>query len=323
MTHPRYVHRPIGVARGRPVPIPDFQSIMLPLLQFTSDGKDHLMREVTQGLADHFDLTEEERRQLLPSGQQTIISNRVAWAKAHMKMAGLIENPVRGYIRISQAGRELLEKKLQRVDLRVLRQYPSYLEFAKKSQSPDRAGDENHEDQAKTPREVIDSAYKTLRAALAKELLEKVHTSSPQFFEEIVVRLLVAMGYGGSLADAGQRIGRTGDGGVDGIIKEDRLGLDVVCIQAKRWGSTVGRPVVQAFVGSMEMYRARKGVLLTTSAFSSDAEDYVNRIESKKVVLIDGETLSELMIDYNIGVAVAETYLVKKVDLDFFNEEGD
>ena len=202
-------------------------------------------------------------------------------------------------------------------------EYPTYLEFVKKTPETDHSNGENHEDEAKTPKEVIDSAYKTLRAALAKELLEKVRSSSPLFFEEIVVRLLVAMGYGGSLADAGQRIGKSGDGGIDGIIKEDRLGLDVVCIQAKRWESTVGRPVVQAFVGSMEMYRARKGVLLTTSGFSSDALDYVNRIESKKVVLIDGETLSDLLIDYNIGVSVAETYLVKKVDLDFFNEEGE
>ena len=296
---------------------------MLPLLELVADGKDHLMKDVTRGVANRFELSEDERRQLLPSGQQTIISNRVAWAKAHMKMAGLLENPVRGYIRISSVGRELLEKKPGRIDLRVLRQYPSYLEFVKKSQTSDQTGDENHVNEPKTPKEVIDSAYKTLRAALAEELLEKVRASSPQFFEEVVVRLLVAMGYGGSLIDAGQRIGRSGDGGVDGIIKEDRLGLDVVCIQAKRWEGTVGRPVVQAFVGSMEMYRARKGVLLTTSSFSADAEDYVNRIESKKVVLIDGETLSDLMIDYNIGVSVAETYLVKKVDLDFFNEEGE
>ena len=305
------------------MPIPDFQTIMLPLLELVADGKDHLMKDVTRGVASRFELSADERRQLLPSGQQTIISNRVAWAKAHMKMAGLLENPVRGYIRISSVGRELLEKKPGRIDLRILRQYPSYLEFVKKSQTSDQTGDENHVSEPKTPKEVIDSAYRTLRAALAKELLEKVRASSPQFFEEVVVRLLVAMGYGGSLIDAGQRIGRSGDGGVDGIIKEDRLGLDVVCIQAKRWESTVGRPVVQAFVGSMEMYRARKGVLLTTSSFSTDAEDYVNRIESKKVVLIDGETLSDLMIDYNIGVSVAETYLVKKVDLDFFNEEGE
>lgn len=305
------------------MPIPDFQSLMLPLLELVSDGEDHLMKDVTRGLADRFELTEDERRLLLPSGQQTITSNRVAWAKAHMKMAGLLENPVRGYIRISPLGRELLQKKLLKIDLRILRQYPSYLEFVRKTPTPDPAEGENHVDESKTPKEVIDAAYKTLRAALAKELLEKVRTSSPQFFEEIVVRLLVAMGYGGSLTDAGQRIGRSGDGGVDGIIKEDRLGLDVVCIQAKRWESTVGRPVVQAFVGSMEMYRARKGVLLTTSTFSADAQDYINRIESKKVVLIDGATLSDLMIDYNIGVSVAETYLVKRVDLDFFNEEGE
>ncbi len=305
------------------MPIPDFQSLMLPLLELVSDGKDHLMKDVTRGVADRFELTEDERRELLPSGQQTIISNRVAWAKAHMKMAGLLENPVRGYIRLSPLGRELLQEKLSRVDLRILRRYPSYLEFVNKTKPTDTSEGENHGDESKTPKEVIAAAYKTLRAALAKELLEKVRASTPQFFEELVVRLLVAMGYGGSLTDAGQRIGRSGDGGVDGIIKEDRLGLDVVCIQAKRWESTVGRPVVQSFVGSMEIYRARKGVLLTTATFSADALDYVNRIESKKVVLIDGATLSDLMIDYNIGVSVAETYLVKRVDLDFFNEEGE
>jgi restriction system protein len=296
---------------------------MLPLLELVSDGKDHLMKDVAHGLADRFELSEHERRELLPSGQQTIISNRVAWAKAHMKMAGLLENPVRGYIRISEAGRELLDTKPPKINLRLLRKYPSYLDFVRKTPETGSEEGDNHKDESKTPKEVIDSAYKTLRAALAKELLERIRTSSPQFFEKIVVRLLVAMGYGGSLADAGQRIGKSGDGGIDGIIKEDRLGLDVVCIQAKRWESTVGRPAVQAFVGSMEMYHARKGVLLTTSNFSSDALDYVNRIESKKVVLIDGETLSDLMIDYNIGVSVAETYLVKKVDLDFFNEEGE
>jgi restriction system protein len=233
------------------VPIPDFQSLMLPLLEVVSDGKDHLMKDVTR--ADRYELTEDKRRQPLPSGQQTIISNRVAWAKAHMKMAGLIENPLRGYIRISPQGGELLEKKLPKINLRILREYPSYLEFARKSQSTGQSEDSNHEDEPKTPREVIDAAYKTLRAALAKELLEKVRGASPAFFEETVVRLLVAMGHGGSLADAGQRIGRSGDGGVDGIIKEDRLGLDVVCIQAKRWEGTVGRPVVQAFVGSLEI----------------------------------------------------------------------
>ncbi len=234
-------------------------------------------------------------------------------------MAGLLENPVRGYIRLSPLGREVLANKPVRIDMKFLRQFPAYLDFVKKSP----ASEPDDVEQPKTPRELIDAAYKTLRTALAEELLAKVREASPRFFEEIVVRLLVAMGYGGSLADAGQRVGRSGDGGIDGIIKEDRLGLDVVCIQAKRWESNVGRPQVQAFVGSMEMYRARKGVLLTTSSFSGDAREFVKLVESKKVVLIDGEMLADLMIDYGVGVAVAESYVVKKVDLDFFDEEGE
>lgn len=277
---------------------------------------------MTRRVADKFGLMEDEQRQTLPSGQQSIIGNRVAWAKTHMKMAGLLENPVRGFIRISPSGVEVLGRKPERIDMKFLRRFPTYLEFNKKSQTTVQVG-EVENDQPKTPKELIDSAYKTLRSALAEDLLGRLKMASPEFIEEIVVRLLVGMGYGGSLADAGQRIGRAGDGGIDGIIKEDRLGLDVVCIQAKRWEGKVGRPVVQGFVGSMEMYRARKGVLLTTSSFSADAEEYVNRIESKKVVLIDGETLADLMIDFDIGVSVSETYLVKKLDFDFFNEEGE
>lgn len=303
--------------------IPDFQAVMLPVLLAIEDGNDHRMRDVTRWVVDHFGLTDEERGQLLPSGQQSIISNRVAWSKTHLKMAGLLENPIRGSIRLSPLGKTVLAKKPNRIDMKFLRQFPAYLDFVKKSQVAEPVNEPTNGETPKTPTELLASAYKTLRSALAKELLDRVRNSSPQFFEEIVVKLLVAMGYGGSLADAGQRLGKSGDGGIDGIIKEDRLGLDVICIQAKRWEGTVGRPVVQAFVGSMEMYRARKGVLLTTSAFSPEAGEYVNRIESKKVVLIDGETLAELMIDHNVGVAVADTYLVKKVDYDFFNEEAD
>jgi restriction system protein len=301
---------------GLPVGIPDFQSLMLPLLEAVADGRDHVMRDITHRLSDRFGLTEDERRQKLPSGQQGIMSNRVAWAKAHLKMAGLLENPVRGSVRISPAGKEVLNRKPTQIDMKFLRQFPAYAEFTKKPPIP-------VPDEATTPKELMDSAYKTLREALAEDLLEQVKAASPRFFEETVVKLLVAMGYGGSLADAGQRIGRAGDGGVDGIIKEDRLGLDIVCIQAKRWEGTVGRPVVQGFVGSMDYYRARKGVLLTTSSFTADAQDYVNRIEAKKVVLIGGESLAELMIDFGIGVSVSDTYVVKKLDNDFFNEEDD
>lgn len=303
--------------------IPDFQTVMLPILQAVSDGRDHLMRDVTRAIADHFGLSPEERTQLLPSGQQTVISNRVGWAKTHLKWAGLLENPSRGFIRLSSLGRDILGQNPSHIDLRFLRQFPAFVEFTKKSQLTESNSGELESLPSTTPKEQIDAAYKTLRSALAKELLERVKAASPQFFEEMVVKFLVAMGYGGSLADAGQRIGRAGDGGIDGIIKEDRLGLDVVCIQAKRWESTVGRPVVQGFVGSMDYVRARKGVLLTTSSFSSDALDYVHRIEGKKVVLIDGETLADLMIDTNVGVSVADTYLVKRVDFDFFNEDDD
>ncbi len=295
---------------------------MLPILEVVSDGRDHLMRDVTRAVADRFGLSAAERAEMLPSGQQTIISNRVAWAKTHMKMAGLLENPVRGFIRLSPAGRKALDQKPGQIDLKFLRQYPSFIEFTRKSAQPDSAT-EPEVSLTKTPKELIDEAYKSLRNALAKELLERVKAGSPRFFEEMVVKLLVAMGYGGSLADAGKRIGGTGDGGIDGIINEDRLGLDVVCIQAKRWEATVGRPVVQGFVGSMDYHRARKGVLVTTSSFSGEARDYVTRIEGKKVVLIDGETLADLMIDYNVGVSVADTYLVKRVDFDFFNEDED
>ena len=302
--------------------IPDFQAVMLPVLESIADGQDHMMRDVTRRVADRFGLSGDERHLLLPSGQQTIISNRVAWAKTHMKMAGLLENQVRGYIRISLAGKDVLARKPGQIDMKFLRQFPTYLEFTRKSQPTDQPIDAQ-DAQPKTPKELIDAAYKTLRSALAEELLGRVKAASPQFFEETVVKLLVAMGYGGSLADAGQRIGRVSDGGVDGIIKEDRLGLDVVCIQAKRWEGTVGRPVVQGFVGSMDYYRARKGVLLTTSSFTAEAQEYVSRIEAKKVVLIDGEMLADLMIDYDIGVAVAEKYQIKKVDYDFFNEGGD
>jgi restriction system protein len=302
------------------VAIPDFQTVMLPLLESIADGKNHSVKEVTDRIADVFGLTEEERVRLLPSGQQGIISNRAAWAKTHMKMAGLLENPARGYIRLSALGRQILAAKPPRIEMKFLRQFPAYLAFIKKSQPTEPSEGGPIVESPKTPKELIDDAYKTLHSAVAEELLEKVRQSTPLFFEEIVVRLLVAMGYGGSLADAGQRIGRSGDGGIDGIIKEDRLGLDLVCIQAKRWEGTVGRPVVQSFVGSMEMYRARKGVLLTTSAFTAEAREFVKVVESKKIVLIDGEMLADLMIDYGVGVSVAESYVVKKVDFDFFNE---
>jgi restriction system protein len=299
------------------MPIPDYQHFMLPLLEAIADGGQHHIRELTQQVTEA--LTEDDRRQLLPSGQQTVVSNRVGWAKFYLKKAGLLDNPKRGYVQITDAGRNALARQPPIIDADFLKSYPAFLDFVNKN---DQAAESPSGvvEATKTPDEVLEASYQSLRSALADEILEQVKSCSPTFFERLVVELLVAMGYGGSLADAGQAIGKTGDGGIDGIIKEDKLGLDVVCIQAKRWESTIGRPIVQAFAGSMEGMRARKGVLITTASFSRDAEDYVNRIE-RKIVLIDGKQLSQLMIDYEIGVTTARTYTVKRIDSDYFLED--
>jgi restriction system protein len=301
------------------MPIPDYQDFMLPLLQAVSDGKDYHIRDLTGRLADTLGLSLDQRQQLLPSGQQSVVANRVAWAKTYLKKAGLLDSPKRGYIRISSEGCKALGTHPAKIDNEFLKKYASFVDFYGRPGAEDDS-DAEPPVPAKTPDEVLESSYLDLRLALADELLEQIKGCSPQFFERLVVELLVAMGYGGTLADAGQAIGKTGDGGIDGIIKEDKLGLDVVCIQAKRWEATVGRPVVQAFAGSMEGVRARKGVLITTSSFSKDAEEYVGRIE-RKIVLIDGKRLTQLMIDHNIGVTTARTYAIKRLDSDYFVED--
>lgn len=236
-----------------------------------------------------------------------------------MKNAGLLTQPGRGLIRITPEGQAALAQKPSKIDKAFLDRYPTFVAFYKKGQPTDATAVPPLPSN-ETPEEALEASVQALRSALADELLERLKTCTPQFFERLVVQLLVAMGYGGSLADAGQAVGRSGDEGIDGIIKEDKLGLDVVCLQAKRWQGTVGRPVVQAFAGSMEGMRARKGVLITTSTFSKEAQEFVGKIE-RKIVLIDGERLAELMIDHDIGVTTARTYTVKKMDLDYFMDE--
>lgn len=303
--------------------VPDYETLMTPLLKILADGREHRLRDLTARLADEFQLTEEDRQELLPSGQQTLISNRVGWAKAYLKKAGLVDSPARGCFRLSEEGKRVLQDPAVKVDNKFLARYPAYLEFKSQKKRPEAvtATDTAAEADDQTPDEAIESAYRDLRSALADDLIDQVMACSPAFFERLVVELLVAMGYGGSLADAGKAIGRTGDEGIDGIIKEDKLGLDVVCIQAKRWSNTVGRPHVQAFAGSMEGYRAKKGVMLTTSSFSQEALDYVQRIE-RRIVLIDGQRLAELMIDHNIGTTTTRSYKIKKVDSDYFTDDG-
>lgn len=303
------------------MPIPSYEECMKPLLTILNDGELHLMKEVTRSVADHFGLTEEERQEMLPSGRQTYISNRVGWAKSYLKKAGLIENPLRGNIRITPEGRAVLHSGPAVIDCEFLKKYPSFVEFWKQKTPAASHAEGVALDTAspteQTPDEAIESAYEELRTALAEEILEQVMNCSSTFFERLVIDLLIAMGYGGALPDAGVHLGKTGDGGIDGIINEDKLGLDIICIQAKRWKDCVGRPNVQAFAGSMEAHRAKKGVMITTSTFSAEARDFVNRIE-RKIVLIDGKQLSQLMIDYNVGVAASRTYTIKKVDNDYF-----
>lgn len=301
--------------------VPDFQSVMLPFLETLQDGKERTMRELTEALAAHFKLTEEQLQEHLPSGPQSLFYNRVAWAKTHLKNAGLIDNPMRGKVSISDAGRKVLLQKPTSINCKFLKQFPSYLKFI--GQTDDQAGDESEEtalESTQTPQELLDASFNTLRKATIQDLIAKLKTCSPGFFEQVVVRLLRAMGYGGVTGDASVT-GKSGDGGIDGIIKEDKLGLDVVCIQAKRWDGSVGRQVVQGFVGSMDYIRARKGVILTTSQFTKDALDFVDRIEGKKVVLIGGQKLAELMIEHNVGVKPTKLYELKEVSNDFFDED--
>jgi len=307
--------------------LPDFQTVMLPVMQQLADGAEHKHAHLLAQISDHFKLTEEERAKLLPSGGQTVISNRVGWSRTYLKKAGLLTTPSRGVAVITEEGQKLLAKKPERISVALLKQlYPSFVAFHATSNS-----DENDEkpvkgelppvaDDKTTPQERLESSYVQLRASLAADLLERILTVAPAFFEQLVVDVLVAMGYGGSAADAGQSIGKSGDDGIDGIIKEDRLGLDVIYVQAKRWQGTVGRPQIQAFAGSLEGHRARKGVFITTSSFTQEAKEYVTRIE-KKIVLIDGKSLAQLMIDYDVGVAVQKTFAVKRIDADYFEIE--
>ena len=300
--------------------IPDYQTIMLPLLRSAADRKEHYYREAVDALANEFSLSDEERREMLPSGQQETFRNRVGWARTYLKKAGLLESPRRGYFRITQRGVDVLKENPRRVDDVLLARFGEFREF-KRSRREKAPGKEKSEvGRQATPEEALEIAYQSLREDLAHDLLQQIRASPPSLFEKIVVELLVSMGYGGSRRDAGQAITRSGDEGIDGIIKEDRLGLDIVYIQAKRWESTVGRPEIQKFAGALQGQKARKGVFITTSSFSKEAHEYTSRIETK-IVLVDGEQLAQFMIDNNIGVTPISRYEIKKMDLDYFAEE--
>ncbi len=301
--------------------IPDYQTLMLPLLKLSSDGEMHSKQEAVDSLSKQFGLSEDEKSALLPSGTQTIIYNRVGWAQTYMKKAGLLSSPQRGRFQITKRGKELLKENPEKIDVSLLGRFEEFSQFKAAHKNKDEeAVEESEVDSIGTPEEAIEYGYQKVVANLSEEMLLKVKECSPTFFERVVVDLLVSMGYGGSRKEAGEVLGKSGDSGIDGIIKEDKLGLDIIYIQAKRWESVVGRPEIQKFAGALLGQKARKGIFITTSSFTQDAITYANNLETK-VILIDGNRLSRLMIDHNLGVSTTASYQVKRIDSDYFVED--
>lgn len=305
--------------------IPDYQSCMLPLLNFASDNKIHSVKEAIESLSQVFELTEEERKALLPSGTQFIFDNRVGWARTYLKKAGLLMDPKKGSFQITEKGFELLKSKTNNLDIKSLVQFEIINNFT--SQKNEKylnkkqdTGFSVENEKYPTPEEALEYGYEKVNETLANDLLEKLKECSPSFFEKIVVDLLVKIGYGGNLKDASKIVGKSGDGGIDGIIKEDKLGLDVIYVQAKRWDNVVGRPEIQKFAGALLGQKAKKGIFITTSGFTTEAISYCRDIDAK-IILIDGAKLTELMIEYNLGVAIQKVFEIKRLDSDYFIEE--
>lgn len=316
------------------MPIPDYESAMLPLLRLAADGAEHRFRDAVEHLAAQFGLSDAERAEMLPSGTAPLFDNRVGWARTYLKQAGLLESPRRGLFRITDRGRQVLARNPSRIDVSLLDEFEEFRAFRTRRRegtsevpsmrpvgaAPPLAPSVPEPPQDQTPEDLLASAYRRLRRDLEIELIEQVKAASPTFFERLVIDLLVAMGYGGSRQDAGRAIGKSGDGGIDGIIKEDKLGLDVIYVQAKRWEGTVGRPEIQKFAGALQGQRAAKGIFITTSTYSRDAIEYAEIINSK-IILIDGEQLAGLMIDHNVGVSTVGMYELKRIDNDYFEGE--
>jgi restriction system protein len=313
------------------MPVPDYQELMLPLLKAAAQSETSVP-EIEPLVADQFFLTRTEREQLLPSGRQRVLPNRLHWAKFYLTRAGLLTSPRRGRFVITDAGRELLARNPQSIDNDALTEYPSFRAFLAANNAPrsDASDDETTVQSlvptrptSTTPEEQIETAHVALQSALRSELLQRVLQNTPAFFEQVIVDLLVAMGYGGSHRNAAEQLGRSGDGGVDGVINQDRLGLDRVYVQAKRYApdtAPIGRPAVQGFVGSLVGLGAAKGVFATTSTFTREAVEFARHL-NQRVILLDGQRLMELMIEHNVGVRTNRVIEFKKLDEDFFSEE--
>lgn len=301
--------------------IPDFQSLMRPLLELHQDQQEHLNRDLVEALAEQFSISDEERRQMLPSGRAKMFDNRVGWAKTYIANAGLIEAPKRGVSIITAQGVRLLETHAGPINLRVLNEIGGNKARQEKRSSKSAevdSSDESVEENA-TPEEALENAYLKIRAEVEQAIIAKILANPPEFLERVIIDLLVKMGYGGNRKDAGEAIGRSGDEGIDGIIKEDALGLDIIYLQAKRYESTVGRPDIQKFAGALQGQRAKKGIFITTSTYSKEARDFAAKIDTK-IILIDGRTLARLMFDHGVGVSVSTIYEAKRIDTDYFDD---
>lgn len=298
--------------------LPKFDHLLLPILLFIKDGKEHSLKETIEHLEDQFGLSAEERAQMLPSGRQRVSVNRAGWARTFLKKAEFLHYPQRGFLQITKRGLDYLSTNPQKLTVEDLRKFPEFdRNWDTASAAKEKVVISSH---ALTPEERIEGAFFEIEQNLVESLLEQIGAMSPAFFERLVVEVLIKMGYGGSFKDAGQAIGKSGDGGIDGIIKEDRLGLDVIYIQAKRWKGKVGRPEIDAFLGALSRKHAKKGIFITTGSFTSDALESNGNLE-EKIVLVDGKQLAELMIEYNVGVSPEEPFVVKKIDADYFVEE--
>lgn len=299
--------------------IPDYQSIMLPFLKKTSNGEIYKFRDLIEELAIDYNLTEEEQKELLPSGQQPIFDNRVGWANTYLKKAGLLKSEKRGYLQITEKGKKILLDNPKEINIKFLRQFPDFNKFTKFKKNGTIKTKEIKEiaEESQTPEEMLEYAHQKLTNDLSQELIDTIKSCSPIFFENLVIDLLLSMGYGGSRVDAGKAIGKSNDGGIDGIIKEDKLGLDIIYIQAKRWENTVPTREVRDFAGALLAKKAKKGVFITTSSFPKSAIEFVGQIEPK-IILIDGQRLGELLIEHGVGVSTQRIYKVKKIDSDYF-----
>lgn len=329
--------------------IPDYESIMFPLLKLAGDDREHLIRDAREKLAERFNLSDNDKREFLPSGQQTVFNNRVGWAKTYLVNSGLLSSRKRGYFKITQRGLNVLKENPDELNNKYLERFEEFRHFKNRRKNDNNLKQDKEQDKNKSiqilidpqenplhenlrssqdeikpltlsPEEIIEKQYQNIRDNLAEDLLETIKGCSSGFFEKLVIDLLLNMGYGGSRKDAGKAIGKSGDYGIDGVINEDRLGLDVIYIQAKKWENTVSRPEIQKFAGALLGKNAKKGVFITTAHFSKSALDYADN-DVKNIRLIDGKELAELMIDYDVGVSKIRQYEIKAIDSDYFNDD--